>query len=195
MNVNTRKTPLNASLCAAAAAIFSLLGGCHSDHTAGQRPADSAAQQAATQHLEAGAKLGDSGQPDAAIVELQEGLRLDPNHAGGHLVLGRAYSQKKDNARYEAECQEAIRLKPEWEDPYVELGRARILLHRYQEALAPLNTALQIAPNSAFAHYYLGNALVKLNKRAEARQQWQIVVQSGDARIVDGAQKQLARYP
>ena len=72
-------------------------------------------------HGDLGSVLFDNGDPDGAIAECQEALRLDPDDYGAHVVLGAAFCEKGDEEAALGQFREADRLtkKRNLHDRYV----------------------------------------------------------------------------
>jgi type IV pilus assembly protein PilF len=70
------------------------------------------AQRRVRLHVELGAGYYARGQYQVALEELNEAIRLDPNYAPAHGILGLVYMQLKETARAENEFTRAVQLAP-----------------------------------------------------------------------------------
>lgn len=102
---------------------------------------------------------------DLAIDSLSKALYEDPNFVDAHILLAKAYNEKKgaylESVKYlknatelEADNLEALSLLAKI---YIENGK-------YGNALPVVEKILEIAPNSGFAHTYMGEILFSKGK-------------------------------
>jgi tetratricopeptide (TPR) repeat protein len=108
------------------------------------------------------------GQPDAAIVEGQKGLKINPNSADTHNTLGAALFQKGELDAATAEYQKALEIDPNFAEAHYNLGNALIQKQQATEAIAEYQKALAINPNYFEAHYNLGVAFSQKKQLDEA---------------------------
>ena len=112
--------------------------------------------QQAHYHLEQGQILYDAGKVDAAVAEWKETLRLAPQTAQAHHLLGLAFRDQKDHTQAAAAFQQALRLEPDNATAHVHLARAFEALGREQEAFDTYQKALQLVPSAPYVHNRLG---------------------------------------
>jgi len=88
---------------------------------------------------------------------MREQLRLDPNNARAHYILGKIYKDTRRTPTAVTELEQAVRLQPDNLDAYLDLA----YLHRLQRLLRAaeenLKSALLIRPNSGSAWTILGD--------------------------------------
>lgn len=96
------------------------------------------------------------GRVDDAIPHLEESLRLNPNVAESHVILGEAFSRSDRLDEAEAQFRHAVRLRPDNADAQEGLGMVLTDKGRFQEARAHLLEALRLRPDDPDSHYNLG---------------------------------------
>jgi tetratricopeptide (TPR) repeat protein len=126
-----------------------------------------------TAHNNLGVFLAQQGEPDAAIVQYQKALAIDPGYAMAYCNLGNALSLKKENlAGAIAAFRKALALQPALVEARNNLGLALVKNGQAEEALAEYRKGLEINPDSAEIHNNLGNALASKTHLAEAIAQY-----------------------
>jgi lipoprotein NlpI len=126
-------------------------------------------QNLAVAFLNRGAAYLDKGQPDRAIQDYDQAIRLNPNYAAAFRNRGRAYSAKGDNDRAIADFNEAIRLDPKRAVAYnnrrnnhavryYNRGNAYSAKGDNDRAIADYNEAIPLDPKPAVAYKNRGNA-------------------------------------
>ena len=106
--------------------------------------------------------------PEDALADYAEAIRLKPDYAGAFYNRGVA---KAKLGRYEdalADFAEAIRLKPDHASPYYNLGIVKAKLGRYEDALADYAEAIRLKPDHAGAFYNRGVAKAELGRYDDA---------------------------
>jgi uncharacterized caspase-like protein len=135
----------------------------------GQRPAantpvqpaaqtQQAAASAAGDYLERGKAFFGRNDYDAAVRELTEAVRLDPNLDEAYAYRARAYNGKKDYDRAIADYNTAIRLDPNYVFAYNNRGIAYHNKKDYDRAVADYSEAIRLDPNYALAYNNRGFA-------------------------------------
>ena len=109
-----------------------------------------------------------NSQPDQAVAEYNEYIKLDPQNERGYLALSALQyrlARFKDAA---ASAEQAVRYAPS--DPYAYLaaGAAQVGNLQFQQAVNYLDRALVLKPDLSEAHFQRGMALFRLNQRGEA---------------------------
>ena len=122
------------------------------EQSASQKPLS----QQARYHLEQGQILYDAGKINAAVAEWKETLRLAPQTAQAHHLLGLAFRDQKDHTQAATAFQQALRLEPDNATAHVHLARAFEALGKEQEALDTYQKALQLVPSAPYVHNRLG---------------------------------------
>jgi Flp pilus assembly protein TadD len=105
--------------------------------------------------------LWDEGRPAAAVSELREALRLQPDLAPARESLGDALAQLGRDDEAIAAYREALRLEPANLRVCLELGVLLELNGRWGEEAALYRTALSHAPSDPVLHHRLGGALIR----------------------------------
>lgn len=107
---------------------------------------------------------------ERALVELDAGLALDPNHADGHMWKAIVAGFAGDPEESVREVQHALRLNPASPFWYLfALGNACFATWRYEECIAACNKAIAKNPNFIFAQMLLGAGLGQLGRSDGAR--------------------------
>jgi tetratricopeptide (TPR) repeat protein len=122
----------------------------------------------AAQHVDRGNELMRSSDPDGAIAEYREAIRLRPDYAVAHLELGHALVGKDDLDGAIAECREAVRLKPNYEQAHYVLGNALGKKENWEGAVLEEREAIRLKPDDARAHLSLGRAYEREGMRQAA---------------------------
>ena len=100
----------------------------------------------------------DKGDPDRAITDCNEAIRLDPKLANAHLNRGKAYSDKGDFDRAIADYNQAIELNPKSSVGYNNLCDAYLDKGDNDRAITNCNEAIRLDPKFAVAYRNRGNA-------------------------------------
>ena len=140
-------------------------------------PSSEPLSQQARYHLEQGQILYDAGKTDEAIVEWREALRLAPQAARAHHLLGLAFRDQKDHTQAAAAFQQALRLEPDNATAYVHLARAFEALGKEQEAFDTYQKALQLVPSAPYVHNRLGYILAGREDWQGAANEWYQTIQ------------------
>lgn len=123
-------------------------------------------QKEADFHYKMGVASLSEGNLQAAFVEFQKTLQLDPGNKDAIVSLGYVYLQFEEFGKAKELFLKAISLDPEFSEAYTYLGVVYIRTHRWKEAIEPLNKALSNVlyqtPGRAF--YYLGIAWYRLGQ-------------------------------
>ena len=118
---------------------------------------------------------GESAFPQAAS-ELETELKISPDDARTHYLLGYIALKQHDNTKAESELVRAAQLDPKNPDPLVYLGQIYSDLDRNAEAEAALRKALTLSSSQSDyligrAHYILGRVLLKTGKKEEGERE------------------------
>jgi tetratricopeptide (TPR) repeat protein len=93
---------------------------------------------------------------DRAIAAAREAIRLNPDYAGVHNILGNALGSKGRRDDAIAEYREAIRLNPDYAGAHYNLGRALGSKGREDDAIAEYREVIRLQPDFAEAYCNLG---------------------------------------
>jgi tetratricopeptide (TPR) repeat protein len=112
-------------------------------------------------HVNLGAALAHTGQPDAAIAEYRAALKLAPQLGSVHLDLGLAYSRKGDLPDALEQYEAAYRLSPHEVRIAILLGDAQVRSAKAAQAVAMLSPMEPANASNPDFEYALGEALVQ----------------------------------
>lgn len=140
-------------------------------------PSSEPLSQQARYHLEQGQILYDADKVDEAIVEWREALRLAPQAARAHHLLGIAFRDQKDHTQAVAAFQQALRIEPDNATAYVHLARAFEALGKEQEAFDTYQKALQLVPSAPYVHNRLGYIFAGREDWQGAANEWYQTIQ------------------
>lgn len=118
--------------------------------------------------------LEKSGQPSAAIPELERVTRANPSSSAGWLLLGLAYQQLNQPKNAIAPLREAVRLEPRNTDALLELADAELTSGNPREAAKDFGTLAAIKPDFPKAWEGLGRAELSLSESAFQQLQKQV---------------------
>jgi tetratricopeptide (TPR) repeat protein len=107
-------------------------------------------------HLDLGGALADRGDPDGAIVEIEEALRHNPGNAGILNDLGTVFRDKGEWDAAIAKYKEAIRHDPKYATPRINLGIALNEIGDREGAERAYRELIRIEPGNAMAYNNLG---------------------------------------
>jgi tetratricopeptide (TPR) repeat protein len=124
-------------------------------------------------HWRLGKAYDSQNRLDEAIVQYQEGIRLQPDDTDAHNSLGVALARKGQTDEAIRQFQEAIRLKPDYAGAHNNLGNALLSIGPVYEAIRQFQEAIRLKPDYAEAHFNLGNALGGKSQISEAISQFQ----------------------
>jgi tetratricopeptide (TPR) repeat protein len=129
-----------------------------------------------TARVNLGIALLDAKQPDAAILQFDDALRLQPNSAEAHNNLGEAWSRKGQYAAAVREYRESMRIEPDLPDAYNDLGTVLVRQGQTNEAIHEFQAAIQVNPNYVEPYENLGSLMAMLNQTNEAIRLFQAVL-------------------
>jgi len=105
-----------------------------------------------------------------AMALFEHAVRITPNNASAHQLLGRAYvDQGRDEEGY-AELVVALWLEPSNAETLTSLGRLHLTLGEYQPAIDALAHAVSVEPGNAQAAHALHESLMRAGRTREAEQ-------------------------
>lgn len=129
----------------------------------------------AEKHYDLAIDFIEKGLMDEAIEELREAIRIDPEYADAHYMLGLRLLEKNTGEAIQ-ELKEAIRINYELSDAHCVLGRALVWEGNTDEGIEELQKAIRIDPESIGAHFYLGNAFDQKGETDEAIKEFREVI-------------------
>jgi lipoprotein NlpI len=108
--------------------------------------------------------------PDRALSDCNEAIKIDPAYAAAYINRGNAYLNKSDADHAFTDFNEAIRLDPKNAWAFTERGNLYKGKGDSEHALADFNESIRLDPGYALAHFFRGD-LYKKNgdfERAES---------------------------
>lgn len=132
-------------------------------------------------HLRTALQLLDSGQPEQAKTQIEEGLKANPNDGALQLALVRVQLQLKQPA-------DALKLLdqlkpdavPAWQTGALR-GRALVALEKWSDAKSVLVDALKLNPDPTEVHYLLGVVYAHESDWPKAAESFRKAFESTDA--------------
>ncbi|HXZ80718.1 MAG TPA: tetratricopeptide repeat protein [Terriglobales bacterium] len=120
---------------------------------------------------------GEAGFPEA-VPALQAEVKLNPNDARSHYLLGYIAIKQRDSKTAEAELLRAAALDPQNPDPLIYLGKLYEDAGRDSEAEAIMRKAIALTTDVSRneyqinrAHYVLGRILLRTGRQAEGQKE------------------------
>jgi tetratricopeptide (TPR) repeat protein len=110
----------------------------------------------ADESLEHGIVLVNTGQPEAAIIELTKTIEIDPGNAEAYFYRGNAYADKGDNKKAISDYTKSIELDPVSTNAYYNRGISYSDIHDYEKAIDDYNKTIELDPDYAEAYYNRG---------------------------------------
>src|SRR6516165_2498405 len=110
-------------------------------------------------YFELGQVEGQLGKLDAAAVQYRKALRLDPQLARAHVMLGIVLRRQSDHKGALAEFRQAVALDPNDPNAQFNLGKELKEDGDTAGAIAAFQKAIELKPDFEQAHYNLGIAL------------------------------------
>ncbi len=129
----------------------------------------------AERHYDLAQEFIEKGLIDDAINELREAIRINPEYADAHYMLG-LNLLKINTGEAIQELREAIRINYELSDAHLVLGRALVWEGNIDEGIEELKKAIRIDPESVGAHFYLGDAFDQKGETDEAIKEFREVI-------------------
>jgi tetratricopeptide (TPR) repeat protein len=105
---------------------------------------------------------------DRAIDEAQKCIRINPNYAMGHTVLGNALLRQGNSDQAAVELRRALAINPSAMDARLGYGKALLGQNQPTEAEQQITVVLSADPGQPDAMYWLGRALLKEGNLAGA---------------------------
>ena len=132
---------------------------------------------------------------DAAVPEFQQATRRIIPFPEAYLRLCWSLAERGRAAEAIAAGKEAVRLEPKYAPAHDALAYADSTGHQTEACIRECRAALRLSPVDAPAHELLAEALIQRGRRAEARAEWQRVLQLDHGVIAREARRLLAKYP
>ena len=145
------------------------------------------------------ARPGDGADIEAAIAQLAEKMKQDPDNAEGWALLGRAYKSTRRFAEARDALKRAHDLLPDDADLMVEYAETLVLSssdHRIQgDALTLIDKAIQTNPQNQKGLWLAGIADSQAGKYDEAVKKWNTLLPllPPGSNVADSVQEQIAQ--
>ena len=114
----------------------------------------------------------EQAQHDAAIVALQQAIRVSPNEFELHYNLGNEYLALHQPEAAITSFNHCIGINPHYVQAYSNLGNAQTDTRQFDAAIASYKRAIELQPDFVLAHYNLGNLFKKQHRYQEAVQSY-----------------------
>jgi tetratricopeptide (TPR) repeat protein len=123
-------------------------------------------------------RLASSAADAAGAVEaLERAVRINPNSAMAHKLLGTAFLLEDRTDEAFAELVAAAVLDPRDPGAHTGIGRIHLNAGRYPAAVAALRRAIHLAPGYTEARYALGTALMRMGQAEDSARELERVSQ------------------
>ncbi len=106
--------------------------------------------------------------PDNAIRDYDESLRLNPRYASAYYNRGNIYRNKKDHKKAIADYDQALRFNPQHANAYNNRGNSYKDIGNLQQAISDYSAAVRIKPDHSDAWYNRGLTYLDLNNKERA---------------------------
>jgi lipoprotein NlpI len=106
--------------------------------------------------------------PDRALSDCNEAIRIDPTYAAAYVNRGNTYLNKADLDHALADLNESIRLDPNYAMPWLFRGDLYKTRGNFDYALADLNESIRLDPNDAPAYFARGSVYYIMGNNALA---------------------------
>ena len=126
-----------------------------------------------------GAAEGSRGNNQQAIVDITEGLKIDPSNKNGYFNRSIAYFSAKQYDNALADYTEYLKLDPNNANIWYESGMILRTMNRNEEAINALNKAIQLNPNFGMAYLERARSEAQRGNKAAAQGDYQKAKQLG----------------
>jgi Flp pilus assembly protein TadD len=133
-----------------------------------QHDLETAGESARAHYNLGSAWMEERGNPDRALWQLQQALRLDPTDAKVHNNLGVVCRARGDWAEAARHFRDALRMDPANARTHNNLGVALLNQREYAEALSHFQESLRLDPQQARVHHHLGLTYLGLGQWPDA---------------------------
>lgn len=133
------------------------------------------------------------GREDDAILAFSEAIKIKPDLTEGYTKLGLAFDRSGQFLKAVRMHLNAIRLAPRVVELRKNLGMAYFNIGSYAEAIKAFTQALQIDPDDSSVRHCLGLVYLDLNDQESAREQHQLIKESGDLELAANLMTEIDR--
>lgn len=109
-----------------------------------------------------------SGNPDAAIQDLTNAVRLSPNEWRAYSSRADVYAGQKKDVLAVADYSKVIEIKPDNMGAYKARGIALMHLHKYDAAIDDFTESIRLMPGSEWLYEFRGDTFAALNQDESA---------------------------
>ncbi len=131
----------------------------------------------AQEHNDRGVALFYAGSQDAARVEFEKTIELDPDMAEAYNNLALALTELGDHEEAVANFQKAYSLNPDLLEAYSNLGLVHFRRGDMEEGIRLLEEATKCSRRDSLANLNFGNGLFRLGRYDEAVRAWERAVE------------------
>ncbi len=124
---------------------------------------------------------------EQARAQLAEALRLDPRHVAARLSLAEVELARGESAQAVAQTGQILSREPADASALLLRAKGRMNMAEYAKARDDLATVLAMDPGSHEARFELGELALQEGHLDEAEQEFQALMDLGDARGLEGA--------
>lgn len=146
-------------------------------------------------HYDLGVIYSMQNRLDAAVTEFQQATRRITPFPEAYLRLCWVLAERGRGAEAIAAGKEVVLWEPKYAPAHDALAHAYSVGHQTEACIRECRVALRLSPDDAPAHELLAEALIERGRRAEARAEWQRVLQLDHGVIAREARRLLAKYP
>jgi tetratricopeptide (TPR) repeat protein len=118
--------------------------------------------------LAAGKAYAENDEWPESVIEFRNALKIDPNHAGAHFMLARAFLQLRKGREAMWEFAESVRLDGSNPDARLNLGALSLVAKDFEETHEQALAIVELTPENPNAYTLLGQALEGLGRSDEA---------------------------
>ena len=129
--------------------------------------------------------------PEGAIAEIDEAMKLLPNDSRALVNLGAVRMHSGDAKEAEAAFRKAVSLDPSSADPHLAFANFLWSAGRPGEAEAEIKQALALQPRNLLGNHMLGTILMATNRWQEAEQPLKVIAEASGT---PAARLRLAEY-
>jgi tetratricopeptide (TPR) repeat protein len=101
--------------------------------------------------------------------QLERRLKVDPDLASNHVIVGALYLQASNFEKARQEFNEAVRLEPDEPMPHFLIAATDYMLGQKEAGLAELRETVRISPAGKKQHLAVAGALQEMGRTAEAK--------------------------
>jgi VWFA-related protein len=112
-----------------------------------------------------------AGQTDQAVAAYEEAIRLEPENAESHYMLGIIRATTDVDSAL-GDFREAVRLNPENSKYHFDLGRALVQIKDFEASIEAFKAASRLDPQDGESHASMGFVLERMGETEEAAEEY-----------------------